>query len=77
MTENPENTEFTYHAQFFDAPDIAGTIEASSIDEAVDAAADDMCDRLELIDTFEYGLLTSLTVTSGNVAVLTITPEYD
>lgn len=68
---------FTYHAEYVDADDVRGTVEAIGISEAIVATAEDLLHQVGK-DPTEYGRLTKVTVSSDNGGLTaTVTPEYD
>lgn len=67
---------FIYHAVYFDAEDVVGSVEADEVGEALSLAADDMLRQVGK-DPISYGTLAGVTVECEDEGLkITVTPDY-
>ncbi len=71
-----EGERFTFHAAYEDAEDVRGTVTATGVTAALDAAADDLLRQVGK-DPIAYGKLVKVTVESEDGITMTVRPEYD
>jgi hypothetical protein len=74
---DPPCTSYSYLAEYSDAPNVSGTVDAASIFDAADAAAHDLLTQVGA-DPVAYGQLVKMTVKANEDGIeLAIIPERE